>query len=80
MRGAPPDRRAAFFVYRAQAMMKRILALWLTLLGAFWLTRELTSALLFQRVEQGTGALAELLLVPALQTAVIAWLTRGRKS
>jgi len=60
-------------------MMKRILALWLTLLGAFWLTRELTSALLFQRVEQGTGALAELLLVPALQAAVIAWLTRGRK-
>jgi len=61
-------------------MMKRILALWLTLLGAFWLTRELTSALLFQRAGQGTDALAELLLVPALQAAVIAWLTRGRKS
>ena len=60
-------------------MMKRILALWLTLLGAFWLTRELTSALLFQRVEEGAGALAELLLVPALQAAVIGWLTRGRK-
>jgi len=58
--------------------MKRLLALWLTLLGAFWLTRELTSALLFERVEQGPDALAELLLVPALQTAVLAWLTRGR--
>jgi hypothetical protein len=56
--------------------MKRLLALWLTLLGAFWLTRELTSALLFERVDPGPGALAELLLVPALQTAVIAWLTR----
>jgi hypothetical protein len=59
-------------------MMKRILALWLTLLGAFWLTRELTSALLFQRVDQGPRALAELLVVPALQTAVIAWLTRKK--
>jgi hypothetical protein len=59
-------------------MMKRILALWLTLLGAFWLTRELTSALLFQHVDQGPRALAELLLVPALQAAVIAWLTRQK--
>lgn len=58
--------------------MKRLLALWLTLLGAFWLTREVTSALLFQRVDQGPAAWAELLLVPALQTAVIGWLTRPR--
>ncbi len=36
-------------------MMKRILALWLTLLGAFWLTRELTSALLFQRDPIGSA-------------------------
>jgi len=61
-------------------MMKRLLALWLTLLGAFWLAREGTSALLFQRVDQGYGALAELLLVPALQVAVLAWLTRERES
>ena len=59
--------------------IKRLLALWLTLLGAFWLTREGTSALLFQRVDQGTGSLAELLIVPALQAAVIGWLTRERK-
>jgi hypothetical protein len=56
--------------------VKRLLALWLTLLGAFWLTREVTSALLFQRVDQSPEALAELLIVPALQAAVIAWLTR----
>ncbi len=60
-------------------MVKRFLAIWLTLLGAFWLTREVTSALLFQRVEQGAGPLAELLIVPALQAAVICWLTRARK-
>jgi hypothetical protein len=56
--------------------MKRLLALWLTLLGAFWLTREVASALLFQRVDQGIEPLAELLIVPALQAAVIGWLTR----
>jgi hypothetical protein len=60
--------------------MKRLLALWLTLLGAFWLTREVTSALLFQRVDQGLGAWVELLIVPALQTAVVGWLTRARES
>jgi hypothetical protein len=59
--------------------MKRLLALWLTLLGAFWLTREVTSALLLERVNQSAAALAELLIVPALQTAVIAWLTRARR-
>jgi hypothetical protein len=59
--------------------MRRFFAIWLTLLGAFWLTREVTSALLFQRVEQGAVPLAELLIVPAVQAAVIAWLTRGRR-
>ena len=59
--------------------MKRLLAIWLTLLGAFWLIRELTSALLFGRVDQGAEALAELLIVPTLQTAVIGWLTRSRE-
>lgn len=66
-------------VYIDPITMKRILALWLTLFGAFWLTRELASALLFQRLDQGYGSLAELLLVPALQTAVVAWVTRERK-
>ena len=56
--------------------MKRLLALWLTLLGAFWLTREAASALIFQRADQGSGALAELLIVPALQAAIVGWLSR----
>jgi len=60
--------------------MRRLFALWLTLLGAFWLTREMTSALLFQRVDRGSDAWVELLIVPVLQAAVIAWLTRERKS
>jgi hypothetical protein len=59
--------------------MKRLLALWLTLLGALWLSRELTSALLFQRVDQGPATWAELLIVPAVQTAVIGWLMRARR-
>jgi len=60
--------------------MKRLLALWLTLLGAFWLTREAASAFFFERLDRGLEPWVELLIVPALQTAVIAWLTRDRKS
>jgi hypothetical protein len=57
--------------------MRRLLAIWLTLLAAFWLTREAASALLFQSVDRGPGAWAELLIVPALQAAVLGWLTRA---
>jgi hypothetical protein len=60
-----------------RSAMTRLLTLWLTLLAAFWLTREAVSALLFQRVDQGPAAWAELLIVPALQTAVLGWLTRA---
>src|SRR4030095_5307160 len=70
---------AAFLLYK-RAAMKRLLALWLTLLGAFWLTRELTSALLFQRVDQGPATWAELLIVPAGQTAVVGWHVRGPRA
>jgi hypothetical protein len=57
--------------------MKRFLTLWLILLGAFWLTRALVSALLFQSVaDQGGGALFLLIAVPILQTALVGWLTR----
>jgi hypothetical protein len=57
--------------------MTRLLTLWLTLLAAFWLTRTAVSAVLFQRVDQGAEAWAELLLVPLLQAAVVGWLTRA---
>ncbi|HKI03077.1 MAG TPA: hypothetical protein VKK31_13965 [Thermoanaerobaculia bacterium] len=57
--------------------MTRLLTLWLTLLAAFWLTRTAVSAVLFQRVDQGLGAWAELLIVPLLQAAVVGWLTRS---
>ena len=44
--------------------MKRLLTLWLTLLGAFWLTRAVVSALLFQSVaDRGDGALFLLIAV-----------------
>lgn len=57
--------------------MKRLLTLWLTLLGAFWLTRAVVSALLFQRVAgRGGEALFLLLAVPILQAVLVGWLTR----
>ena len=57
--------------------MKRFLTLWLTLLGAFWLTRAVVSALFFQSVaDRGGGALFLLIAVPILQTALVGWLTR----
>lgn len=61
--------------------MKRLLTLWLTLLGAFWLTRAAVSALLFERIaDQGGEALFLLAAVPLLQTALVHWLTRPATS
>jgi hypothetical protein len=57
--------------------MTRLLILWLTLLGAFWLTRAAVSALLFQRAaDHEAGALLLLIAVPLLQTVAVGWLTR----
>ena len=57
--------------------MKRLLTLWLTLLGAFWLTRAVVSALFFQSAADRRGeALFLLIAVPVLQTALVGWLTR----
>jgi hypothetical protein len=57
--------------------MKRFLTLWLTLLGAFWLTRAVVSALFFQQTaDRGGEALFLLIAVPVLQTALVGWLTR----
>ena len=56
--------------------MKRLLILWLTLLGSFWLTRAVVSALLFQHVDRGAEAVVPLVVIPLLQTLVVGWLTR----
>jgi hypothetical protein len=57
--------------------MKRHLTLWLTLLGAFWLTRAAVSALLFQRIaDRGGEAWFLLIAVPLLQAVLVGWLTR----
>ncbi len=57
--------------------MKRLLTLWLILLGAFWLTRAVISALLFQRVaDRESEALFLLVAIPILQAALVGWLTR----
>lgn len=58
--------------------MKRLLLLWLTLLGSFWLTRSAVSALLFQHVDRGAEAVVPLVVIPLLQTLVVGWLTRPR--
>jgi hypothetical protein len=59
--------------------MRRLLTLWLTLLGAFWLTRALVSAVLFERAVRGPAAHFLLVIVPLLQALAIAWLTRDRE-
>lgn len=56
--------------------MRRVVKLWLALLGAYWLTRAGVSALLFGRVDQGYPALVELLAIPAVQALALAWASR----
>jgi hypothetical protein len=56
--------------------MSRLLALWLTLLAAFWLTRAASSALLFGTVDRGYGEVFQLVTVPVLQALLVAWATR----
>src|ERR1700680_3442985 len=56
--------------------MRRVVNLWLALLGAYWLTRAGVSSLLFGRVDHGYPALLDLLAIPALQSVALAWWTR----
>ncbi|HEX5720080.1 MAG TPA: hypothetical protein VF179_28245 [Thermoanaerobaculia bacterium] len=56
--------------------MSRLLALWLTLLAAFWLTRALTSAVIFGNADRSYEGLFLLVTVPALQALLVAWATR----
>src|ERR1700730_3930303 len=56
--------------------MRRVVNLWLALLGAYWLTRAGASSLLFGRVDHGYPALLDLLAIPALQAVALAWATR----
>ena len=56
--------------------MQRFLTLWLTLLGAGWLTRAAVSALLFERAGSGPATLVQVFAVALLQAALLAWATR----
>ncbi|MFL6289368.1 MAG: hypothetical protein ACJ759_00540 [Thermoanaerobaculia bacterium] len=56
--------------------MSRLFALWLTLLAAFWLTRALTSAVIFGNAGRGAEGVFQLVAVPALQALLVAWATR----
>ncbi len=56
--------------------MSRLLALWLTLLAAFWLTRALTSAVIFGNADRSYEGIFLLVTVPALQALLVAWATR----
>ena len=57
--------------------MRRLLALWLTLLAADWLIGTIVTAVTTGQVDSSPQELARLALVPVLQTAVVAWVTRG---
>ena len=56
--------------------MSRLLALWLTLLAAFWLTRAGASAVIFGNADRGYEGIFQLVTVPALQALLVAWATR----
>jgi hypothetical protein len=56
--------------------MRRVVNLWLALLGAYWLTRAGASSLLFGRIDHDYPALLDLLAIPALQAVALAWATR----
>jgi len=58
--------------------MQRFLTFWLTLLAAGWLTRAAVSALLFERADGGPAVLFQILAVPVLQAALLAWATRPK--
>lgn len=56
--------------------MRRLMKIWLALLGAFWLTQAAVSAVLFQSFDRGYEAFLLLATVTVLQTLVIGWVTR----
>ena len=56
--------------------MRRLFALWLTLLGSFWLTRAVVSAVLFQRGDFGPATVFEVAAVPLIQAVALWWVTR----
>ena len=56
--------------------MSRLLAIWLTLLAAFWLTRALASALFFGSADRSYEGHLLLVTVPAFQALLVAWATR----
>ncbi len=53
--------------------MRRLLALWLALTATFWLGRVAIELSLFSRLDLTYRAFLELLVVPGLQAAVVAW-------
>ena len=56
--------------------MSRLLAIWLTLLAAFWLTRALASAVVFGSADRSYESHLLLVTVPAFQALLVAWATR----
>lgn len=56
--------------------MSRLLALWLTLLASFWLTRAAVSALLFGNADRTYEGFFQLVAVPIVQALLVAWATR----
>lgn len=56
--------------------MSRLLALWLTLLASFWLTRAVSSALLFGHADRTYEGFFQLVTVPVIQALLVAWATR----
>lgn len=65
------ERRGVVF-----SLMSRLLAIWLTLLAAFWLTRAGASAIFFGTADRSYEGIVQLVIVPVIQAVLVAWLTR----
>ncbi|HXU30665.1 MAG TPA: hypothetical protein VN851_08830 [Thermoanaerobaculia bacterium] len=57
--------------------MRRLLYLWLALLGAYWATTATLSAVILGRIDQGEIAILSMAAIPLAQALALGWFTRA---
>jgi hypothetical protein len=59
--------------------VRRLLYLWLALLGAYWAATATLSTIALGRVDQGEIAILSMVAIPIAQALALGWLTRGSR-
>ncbi len=59
--------------------MRRLLYLWLALLGAFWAASATLSTIVLGRVDRGEIAVFSMVAIPIVQALALGWFTRSRR-